>query len=97
MKKKLILGCLTVLGAMGALACCMVPVSYKGRIGQDAQEAVLIHDGDREELVLRINYRITGGAMPDTFAWVITTPQEPDAYALADAWKVVATLLRTQK
>jgi hypothetical protein len=71
--------------ATAALACCMVPVSYKGSIGQDAQEAVLIHDGDREELVLRINYRIKGDKMPEQFVWVITTPHEPDAYAVADA------------
>ncbi len=67
-----------------ALACCMVPLSYEGSIGQDAQEAVLIYDEGREDLVLRINYRITGESMPDTFAWVITVPAEPDKYALAD-------------
>lgn len=66
-------------------ACCMVPATYRGSIGQDAQEAVLIHDAGREELVLRINYRITGESMPDTFAWVVTTPSEPDDYAVADA------------
>jgi len=84
MMKKLLVLSLTVVAATGALACCMVPVSYKGSIGQDAQEAVLIHDGDREELVLRINYRIQGDKMPATFVWVITTPKEPDAYAVAD-------------
>ncbi len=68
----------------GSYACCMVPETYKGSIGQDAQEAVLIHHQNREELVLRINYRITGDKMPDNFAWVITTPAEPDTYALAD-------------
>ena len=73
-----------VIGTLIVLGCCMVPVTYKGSIGQNAQEAVLIHDGDREELVLRINYRITGKKMPDSFVWVITTPKEPDAYALAD-------------
>ena len=71
-------------GAWACIACCMVPVTYKGQIGQDAQEAVLIHDGDREELVLRINYRIKGKTMPDNFVWVITTPTEPDSYALAE-------------
>ena len=77
--------CSVILSATWAAACCMVPVTYKGSIGQKAQEAVLIHDGTREELVLRINYQITGGSMPTNFAWVITTPKEPDAYALADA------------
>lgn len=65
-------------------ACCMVPATYKGTIKQDAHEAVLIHDNGREELILRINYRIKGEKMPANFAWVITTPNEPDSYALAD-------------
>ncbi len=72
-----------VLSGLSALACCMVPASYEGSIGQDAQEAVLIHDGDREELVLRINYRISGETLPTNFAWVVTVPNEPDAYAVA--------------
>jgi hypothetical protein len=74
-----------VLGAAVVQACCMVPATYQGSVGQDAQEAVLIHDGGREELVLRVNYRISGTSMPDTFAWVVTVPNEPDAYAVADA------------
>lgn len=67
-----------------ASACCMVPVTYAGSIGQEAQEAVMLHADGREELVLRINYRITGKTMPDQFVWVITVPNEPDGYALAD-------------
>jgi hypothetical protein len=85
MMKTLLMVSLIAVTATEALACCMVPVSYKGSIGQDTQEAVLIHDGDREELILRINYRITGDKMPENFAWVITTPHEPDSYAVADA------------
>jgi hypothetical protein len=62
----------------------MVPLSYKGTISQNAQEAVLIHDGNREDLVLRINYQIKGDTLPENFAWIITVPNEPDAYAVAD-------------
>jgi len=62
----------------------MVPMNYAGRISQDAQQALIIHDGEREELVLRINYKIEGEKMPESFAWVITVPNEPDAYAVAD-------------
>ena len=86
MQKRTMVTWMMSLGIAGAaLACCMVPATYKGSIGQEAQEAVLIHDEGREELVLRINYRIKGATMPNQFAWVITTPVEPDAYALADA------------
>jgi hypothetical protein len=81
----LLVASLIAVAARAALACCMVPASYKGSIGQDTQEAVLIQDGDREELILRINYRISGDKMPEKFAWVITTPHEPDSYAVADA------------
>ncbi len=86
--------------AGSAAACCMVPKDYAGRIGQNGQKALLIHDHGREELILGIDYRITptsatadeGGApaavappaMPPNFVWVITVPSEPDRYALAD-------------
>ncbi len=62
----------------------MVPATYKGTISQSAQEAVLFHHDGREELILKINYKITGATLPDRFAWVITVPNEPDAYAVAD-------------
>ncbi len=62
----------------------MVPRTYKGTISQSAQEAVLFHAGDREELILRINYKLKGEGTPDRFAWVITVPNEPDRYAVAD-------------
>lgn len=68
-----------------ALSCCMVPETYAGTIGQAAQEAVLVWADGREELVLRIDYEITGAeSMPEQFAWVVTVPNEPDAYAVAD-------------
>jgi hypothetical protein len=65
-------------------SCCMVPATYKGTISQSAQEAVLFHADGREELVLKINYKITGDTLPDKFAWVITVPNTPDAYEVAD-------------
>lgn len=75
---------LTVVGAVPVEPCCMVPATYQGSIGQSAQEAVLLHADGREELILKINYHITGAEMPPYFAWVITVPNEPDAYAVAD-------------
>jgi hypothetical protein len=65
-------------------SCCMVPKTYKGTISQNAHEAVIIHHDGRQEMVMRIDYKITGKSMPASFAWVITVPKEPDAYALAD-------------
>jgi hypothetical protein len=65
--------------------CCMVPRSFGGSIGQSLQQAILFFDQGREDLILRIHYTITGAkAMPDRFAWVVTVPHEPDAYAVAD-------------
>ena len=69
-------------------ACCMVPSTWRGTISQSAQEAFVIHDRGREELVLRTNYTIhtskDAGGRPASFAWVITVSAEPDAYSLAD-------------
>lgn len=85
--RQLLIGgsCLGLLAAP-AFACCMVPRTYEGTISQNAQEAVMIwHDG-REELVLRIDYAIGGAeTMPEQFAWIVTVPNEPDAYAVSDA------------
>jgi len=75
---------LPMIAPQSASGCCMVPASYKGTISQSGQEAILFHKGDREELILRINYQIKGDAMPDQFAWVITVPAEPDRYGVAD-------------
>jgi hypothetical protein len=66
-------------------SCCMVPANYKGTISQSAQEAVLFFADGREDLILKINYKITGDTLPDKFAWVITVPNTPDAYEVADA------------
>ena len=66
-------------------SCCMVPESYEGSISQRSQEAVIIHDDGKQDMVLRIDYRIKGKTMPDKFAWVITVPNEPSDYAIADA------------
>jgi hypothetical protein len=63
----------------------MVPADYEGTIQQSAQEAVLFHADGREELILKINYKITGETLPDRFAWVITVPNEPDQYDVADS------------
>lgn len=65
----------------------MVPRTYKGTIGQSMQEAVVVHADGREELVLGINYKMTpgkDGKLPPYFAWVITVPNEPDRYQLAE-------------
>lgn len=70
-------------------SCCMVPLSYNVAISQKSQEAIIFHDGDREELILKIKYQIEAKSkdskMPDHFAWVITVPNEPDHYEVADA------------
>lgn len=79
-----LLGAVCLLAAAGTvLSCCMAPASFLGSISQNAQNAIIFHQGDREELILRINYQITGATMPDRFAWIVTTPTEPDAYRVA--------------
>lgn len=71
-----------------ASACCMLPrqsqrYPHPGSISQRMQQAIITHADGREELILGIDYQIEG-ATPDQFAWIITTPSEPDAYRVAD-------------
>lgn len=63
--------------------CCMVPKTYTGTISQSAQEALIFHHDGREDLILKINYKISGEKTPDYFAWIVTVPTEPDTYAVA--------------
>ena len=65
-------------------ACMMVPLGYDGTVSQDAQKAILVKHGDNEELILRINYKIDGETPPDQIAWIVTVPNEPTQYKLAD-------------
>lgn len=89
----LALCCTALSAASRSDACCMPPKDYAGRIGQNGQKALLIHHDGREELILGIDYHITPeitadtgkpGPLPPNFAWIITVPNEPDAYAVAD-------------
>ena len=62
-------------------SCMMVPRAFQGRISQNRQQAILIQKGDRQELVLQVNYQIEGKKdLPKQFAWIVTTPTEPDKY-----------------
>jgi hypothetical protein len=86
---KLIILYLSLFVVLGKIshACCMVPRTYQGTIGQSKQEAVVVHADGRQELVLGINYKLKpgkDGKLPPYFAWVITVPNEPDHYQLAD-------------
>ena len=49
-------------------ACMMIPRDYTGRISQNRHQAILFHQGNRQEMILRVNYKITGKSMPDQFA-----------------------------
>ena len=80
-----VVGLLALVASTPVESCCMVPATYKGTISQSAQEAVIFHADGREELILKINYKITGDTLPDKFAWVITVPNTPDSYEVAGA------------
>jgi hypothetical protein len=66
------------------LACCMLPRSYSGSIRQNGHEGVIFHHDGRQDMILRINYAITGDTAPGEFAWIVTVPNEPERYAVAD-------------
>jgi hypothetical protein len=65
-----------------AKACIHPPKLYEGSLAARGQEALIIHKGDRQELILKVAYEAQGGA-PTSLAWVIPTPSVPDAYGLA--------------
>ena len=66
-------------------ACCMLPRNYEGTIRQNTQEAVIFHDNGMQDMILRINYQISGKTAPREFAWIITVPNEPQSYTVADS------------
>ena len=72
------------LSVTATYACLHLAPTYKGAVGQNTQEAVLIHHNGREELVLGVKYEIEGSESAEKLAWVITVPNEPDAYNVAD-------------
>jgi hypothetical protein len=45
---------------------------------------LIFWDKGQEELVVKINYQIDGRLMPEYFGWVLTVPDEPTTYAVAD-------------
>ncbi len=62
--------------------CCMAPLDWKGRLGQNAQRGLVLHRDGVQDLLLQIKPYFKGeeGA-PPYMAWVITVPSRPIAYA----------------
>ena len=83
--KKLASFIVGVITLQQVFACCMLPRNYKGTIRQNTQEAVIFHDDGMQDMILRINYEISGEGVPSEFAWIITVPNKPEQYALADS------------
>ena len=75
---------LFVCSGIGALACCMLPQTYKGSVSQDSQEALIIHANGREDLIIKVDPKIEGEGDLPYFAWIVSVPTEPDKYELAD-------------
>ncbi len=68
--------------------CCMLPSNLPHKISQNNQQAIVVHSGNREDLILSINYKIelanpkTKPAPPAELAWIVTTPNEPSEYRI---------------
>lgn len=72
------------IAAFVGLACLHPPRSYKGSLEETGQQAVIFFADGREELVLRVDYKLgPEGKLPETLAWVVPTPTVPDHYAVA--------------
>ena len=42
------------------IACCMLPVTYKGSIQQSMQEGLIIYDNGVQDLILKVSPEISG-------------------------------------
>jgi len=72
-------------GFPAAWACIHAPKHYKGSIAETSQEAVIFHQNGREELILKVAYKVEGdGPGPNQLGWVIPVPNQPDKYAVAE-------------
>lgn len=66
-------------------ACLHAPDGFDGRFAQTAQQALILHRGGRQQLVLSTDVKLEPGAaskLPTQLAWVIPVPAAPDAYAV---------------
>lgn len=64
-------------------ACMHLPKTYQGSHAQTAQEALIFWSQGRQELVIKVDYRIkprAGEGMPPYLAWVIPLPSVPESY-----------------
>ena len=75
---------LIVAAIIVSLACCMLPKTYKGSIEQTQQEGIIIYDKGIEDLILKVDPKITGVADLKDLCWLITVPNEPDKYNVCE-------------
>ncbi|MCM8528694.1 MAG: DUF2330 domain-containing protein [Lentisphaeraceae bacterium] len=66
------------------LACCMLPAKYEGSIQQTQQEGIIIYKDGVQDLILKVDPKITGKTKLDNFCWLITVPNEPEKYDVLD-------------
>ena len=82
---------LTALFGPGLLACCMAPRDYEGDVDQAKQEVVIVHreaQGDLpgyQEMLIRVQpFFKDAETNPEYLAWVITVPNTPTRYDVAE-------------
>lgn len=62
----------------------MLPAKYEGSIQQTQQEGIIIYKDGIQDLILKVDPKITGKAKLENFCWLITVPNEPDKYDVLD-------------
>jgi hypothetical protein len=67
-------------------ACIHPPAEYKGSLEEGSRQAIIFHDKGREELILKVDFKLAGGDAQSLgdIAWVIPTPTVPDHYSVED-------------
>ena len=63
--------------------CLHPPRDFKGTLEETSQQAIIVWRDGREDLVLKVDYKMTGEKLPGDLAWVVPTPTQPDHYAVA--------------
>ena len=67
------------------IACCMVPKGFLGDVDQSEQQVLILHHDGHQEMVIRVApYFHQGEDSPPYMAWVLTVPNQPTGYQIAD-------------
>lgn len=86
LKRVLIAGAVLLAAGWSTEACVHKPRGYSAVFEEVAQQAIIVHHGGYENLILRVQYEFKdpNQKRPAELAWVIPVPNAPVSYKVAD-------------